>query len=407
MSFVRGLIPSLVSKSIKSRTHLQLIHTETAPNDVVNAVCDSLRTGRNWDTLTRKFGSVNLDELVVKQVLLELKEPVDAKRALGFFHLSAHGRFQQHGLQSYCILIHILVRAGLNLDARALLESVYAKLRMFEIGFDVCCYWDEHGFSLDLSSFNIRFMLFKNLIKKLKERVDILDRIHGKRCSPSVIVNTSLVLRVLEEGRIEASMVLLKRMLHKNMVLDAIAYSLIVNAKVKIGNLRSAYEVFEEMLKRGFLPNSFIYTLFIGVHCKEGGIEEANCMMQEMENMGLKPYGDTYIFLIEGKNGEIREVLKLYYEMEYKSMSPGLPIFQSLIKSLCQCGKLEEAEKYLGIMKDHSLVPSECLYKTLIAGYIAKGNRERTLFLYNEMVSKGLRPNCPYFFYDGIHDLDG
>ncbi|KAH7510781.1 hypothetical protein FEM48_ZijujUnG0089300 [Ziziphus jujuba var. spinosa] len=52
-------------------------------------------------------------------------------------------------------------------------------------------------------------------------------------------------------------------------------------------------------------------------------------------------------------------------------------------------------------MKDHSLVPSECLYKTLIAGYIAKGNRDRALFLYNEMVSKGLRPNCPYFFYDG------
>ncbi|KAH7510782.1 hypothetical protein FEM48_ZijujUnG0089400 [Ziziphus jujuba var. spinosa] len=355
MSFVRGLIPSLVSKSIKSHTHLQLIHTETAPNDVVNAICDSLRTGRNWDTLTRKFGSVNLDEVVFKQVPLELKEPVDAKRALGFFHWSAHSRFHQHGLQSYCILIHILVRAGLNLDARALLESVlkknggssfrfsvvYAKLRMFEIGFDVCCYWDEHGFSLDLSSFNIRFMLFKNLIRKLKECVDILDRIHGKRCSPSVIVNTSLVLRVLEEGRIEASMVLLKRMLHKNMVLDTIAYSLIVNAKVKIGNLRSAYEVFEEMLKRGFLPNSFIYTLFIGVHCKEGGIEEANCMMQEMENMGLKPYGDTYIFLIEvsAKAVSSEEML----ENDGGGMTPSCSAFNEMVGKLCESGDVKEA----------------------------------------------------------------
>ncbi|KAH7533806.1 hypothetical protein FEM48_Zijuj04G0170800 [Ziziphus jujuba var. spinosa] len=329
----------------------------------------------------------DLDEVVVKKVLLELKEPVDAKRALGFFHWSAHSRFQQHGLQSYCILIHILVRAGLNLDARALLESivkkndgssfrfsvvdslissykvtasnpfvfdmlvqVYAKLRMFEIGFDVCCYLDEHGFTLNLSSFNIlihvvqksdQFVLvwkiYEHMITriypneetvrilisllckegKLHECVDILDRIHGKRCSSSVIVNTNLILRVFEEGRIEESMVLLKRMLRKNMVLNTIAYSLIVNAKVKIGNLGSAYEMFEEMLKGGFQPNPFVYTLFIGIRCKEGRIEEANCMMQEMEKMGLEPYGDTYNFLLEGsaKAGSSEEMLMNYEKM--------------------------------------------------------------------------------------------
>ena len=46
----------------------------------------------------------------------------------------------------------------------------------------------------------------------LQKYVEILDQIHGKRCSPSVIVNTSLILRILE-GRIEDCMVLLKRML--------------------------------------------------------------------------------------------------------------------------------------------------------------------------------------------------
>ena len=46
----------------------------------------------------------------------------------------------------------------------------------------------------------------------LQKYVNILDRIHGKRCSPSVIVNTSLILKILEEGKIEDCMVLLKRM---------------------------------------------------------------------------------------------------------------------------------------------------------------------------------------------------
>ena len=46
----------------------------------------------------------------------------------------------------------------------------------------------------------------------LQKYVNILDRINGKRCSPSVIVNTSLILKILEEGKIEDCMVLLKRM---------------------------------------------------------------------------------------------------------------------------------------------------------------------------------------------------
>ena len=37
----------------------------------------------------------------------------------------------------------------------------------------------------------------------LQKYVNILDRIHGKRCSPSVIVNTSLILKILEKRRIE------------------------------------------------------------------------------------------------------------------------------------------------------------------------------------------------------------
>ena len=49
----------------------------------------------------------------------------------------------------------------------------------------------------------------------LQKYVNILDRIHGKRCSPLVIVNTSLILNILEKRRIEDCVVLLKRMLQE------------------------------------------------------------------------------------------------------------------------------------------------------------------------------------------------
>ncbi|KAG7016556.1 hypothetical protein SDJN02_21665, partial [Cucurbita argyrosperma subsp. argyrosperma] len=40
--------------------------------------------------------------------------------------------------------------------------------------------------------------------------------------------------------------------------------------------------------------------------------------------------------------------------MEARLLCPGVSVFFALIGSLCQSGKLEEAEKYLKIMKDSS-----------------------------------------------------
>ncbi|PQQ08753.1 pentatricopeptide repeat-containing protein [Prunus yedoensis var. nudiflora] len=367
MAFLlRRISKSLIPIPINQKT--RLINTDSAPKDVAKAIRDSFRSSWNWDTLTTKFESVKLDGGLVESVLLELKEPIDAKRALGFFHWAAHRKCFEHGVWSYSITIHILARARLLMDARALLESVlkktaengskfsvvdsllssyeaYAKLRMFETGFDVCCYLGEHGLPLSLITYNTLLHVVQKsdqtaLEGKLKKYVDMLDRIHGKRCSPSVIVNTSLVFSILEEGRVEEGLMLLRRMLQKNMVLDTIAYSLIVYAKVKLGDVCSAWEVYEEMLKRGFRANSFVYTLFMGARCEGGRIEEAQSMMNEMENMDLKPFDESYNLLIEGcaKAGRVDASLSYLKKMVETGFIPCRSAFNEMVGSYVKQG---------------------------------------------------------------------
>ncbi|KAK7308427.1 hypothetical protein VNO77_42032 [Canavalia gladiata] len=303
---------------------------------------------------------------------------------------------------------------------------------------------------------------------ELRKNVDTLDRIMGKRGShsPSTIVNCSSVLRILEKGHVEEGeedtvVVLLKRLLQKNLIIDAVAYSLVIHAKVTLGNLDSAWELYEEMVRRGFHGNSFVYTSFIGGFCRDGRIEEAIGLLREVEGKGLKPYGETFEHVIVGfadserleeclsvfemlsvgfvpgclvfnkvvekmcqkgkveqanamltmlldkgflpndvtyfrlmqgyaKKDEVPEVLKLYYEMEYRSMSPGLSVFATIIWSLCRCGKVEDAEKYVSIMKGCFLTPDVTVYKALVAGYVKKGDSARALQFHNELASLGL-----------------
>ncbi|KAJ6368130.1 hypothetical protein OIU78_000663 [Salix suchowensis] len=481
MALLRRTFPSSISKPLKNPIHPRLciswfevarfLHdgSKTESNTVVSSICDSLRRGYNWDTLNRKFESLQLNNLLVKNVLLELKEPNDAKRALGFFHWSARRNFV-HGVQSYCMMIHILVQARLIMDAQALLESIlkksvgdpakfvvvdsllssykiiisnplvfdllvqaYAKLRMFDIGFDVCCRLEEHGFTLSLISFNtlihvvqksdkssLTWKIYEHMLHrrtypneatiesminalckegKLQTIVNMLDKIHGKRCPPVVIVNTCLVFRILEEGRVEPGLALLKMMLRKNTILDTVAYSLIVYAKVKLGNLNSAMQVYEEMLKRGFNANSFVYTSFIGAYCKEGKIEEANRLLQEMENMGLKPYGDTFNLLLEGcaKAGRVEETLTYCKKMMGMGLVPSLSAFNEMIGKLCKMEDVAQANEMLTKLLDEGFLADEITYSNLISGYAKNNQIQEMLKLYYEMEYRSLCPGLTGF----------
>jgi len=114
------------------------------------------------------------------------------------------------------------------------------------------------------------------------------------------------------------------------------------------------------LLDKGFLPSDVIVTCSHLIHCY-------------------------------GRKDEVQGDLKIYYEMEYKSMCPGFSVYSSMIQCFCRLGKVDDAEKYLRIMKGQSLATNVSIYETLIAGHMQKGNDERALQLRNEMASLELQ----------------
>ncbi|GAB4833024.1 hypothetical protein Ancab_007047 [Ancistrocladus abbreviatus] len=462
-------LPFYLHVTISIRNHG--FTTTDPPHNIISSLCDLLRKGMSWDTLNRKYNGFDFDSSMVEKVLIELREPIDAKRALGFFHWVAHSKKLEHGIKPYCIAIHILSRARLINDARALLESIllknvgkmvdddnsslrfpivdsllstykitnsvpfvfdllvqsYSRLRKPEIAFDVCCYLEEHGFSISLISFNtmlhviqkssdtngVIWKVYEHMIKKriypnevtirimvsalckegqLQKVVNILDRLHGKRCSPAVIVNTSMVFRMLDEGKFVEGMVLLKRMLQKNIILDTISFSLIVCAKVWNGELDSAQEVYQEMLKRGFHPNSFVVTVFIGAYCNKGMVEVAGKLVEQMTSIGLKPYDETYNLLIAGcaRMGNLELGMRFCDEMMKTGLVPTCSAFNLMVERLCEAGNVKQANRLLTLLIEKGFSPDEVTYSHLIEGYRKEGNVQESLKLYYEMEHRSL-----------------
>ncbi|CAN8238413.1 unnamed protein product [Cochlearia groenlandica] len=234
---------------------------------------------------------------------------------------------------------------------------------------------------------------------KLKEIVDLLEKMRFRRCSPPLIVNTSLVFRVLEENRVDDGMFLLKRLLQKNMVIDTIGYSLVVYAKTKEKDLVYARKVFDEMLQRGFEGNSFVYTAFVRVYVENGDIEEAEKLMKDMESFGIEPYEETFNCLVEGcaKFGKEEKSLEYCEVMMTKGLVSSLSAFNETVKRLNEIHNLKRANGILTKSMDKGFLPNEDTYTRLINGFIKVNDIEQALKLYYEMEYRKMSPGFEVF----------
>ncbi|KAJ4817068.1 Pentatricopeptide repeat (PPR) superfamily protein [Rhynchospora pubera] len=423
----------------------------------------------NWATLTTTFGPTPLTQPVIESVLLRLKEPVHARKALSFFHWCSSNSNPapcQHGLRSYCLMVHILVRAGFLRDAHVLLESAikrdfslvetiwdtyelvlpgsrvfdllvqtYSKLSMVMPAFDACKSVMERGFSPTLISFNallrkaqrlsefeIAWKVFEYMLERrvypnkgtyevmvdllckegsLNKVTGVVNQICGKKGGPpGTYVNVALVLRIFSDGRIDQGMLLLKRMLQKDMVFDNIYHSLIIFTYCNNGHLSLAYEQHEDMIKRGTSANAFVYTCLIGANSKEGDLEKSTQLFHEMISVGLRPYDETYNYLILGccvKKGREREALYYCEKMINEGFFPDNFTCSKFFGAIGSNGDVDKANELLGVMIDKGFVPDENIYLRLIDGYGLIGDVNGVLKTYYEMEFRSLNLGTEVF----------
>ncbi|CAM0879776.1 unnamed protein product [Alopecurus aequalis] len=436
-----------------------------------------------WEALSASFPAAAAPDGHVDAVLLSLaRSPSSsssaeaiAKNAHSFFHWSAANASSSshHSLRSYCLLVHLLSRAGLIRHASVLLQSAiarhssspathfldaffaayedsgtaattrglhllvhaYAELRLPEEALEACRYLARRGVTPSLSAFNavlhvaqrtgrfrVAWEVFELMTLKrvyanqatvelvigvlsregaLARTAALVERIHGKKCGPGVVAHVALALWIFEEGRTDQGILLLRRMLQRNMVFDDIAYSLMVHAYCGTGDLKSANEQWDDMVRRGCHPNAFVYTCLIGVHCRQGSVTEAIQLMQEMLSKKLKPYDATYSHLITGcfRQERAEEGSEYFDRMLHEGLVPDIGTCNEIIESLCSAGEVGKANELVTAMIEREITPDQDTYYRLIEGYGKVGDAQGILKVYYEMEHKGLTHCAEVFTY--------
>ncbi|KAF8663085.1 hypothetical protein HU200_055679 [Digitaria exilis] len=314
-----------------------------------------------------------------------------------------------------------------------LLVHAYARLRLPGEALEACRYLAQRGVLPSLSAFNaalqsaqraaafgVAWEVFELMTQKrvyanrsavelvigilsregkLARTAALVERIHGKKCGPGIVAHVALALRMIEEERVEQVILLLKRMLQRNILLDDIAYSLIVDAYCRVGDLKAACEQRDDMVRRGRRLNAFVYTCLIRVHSCEGSVDKAVQFLQEMVSMGLKPYDATYSHLIAGcfRQGMVQEGLAYFDNMLHEGFVPDISSCNEMLVGLCNAGEVCKANDLLTSVMDKGLVPDQDTYQSLISGYGKAGDPQGIVKIYHEMEHRGLNPGINVF----------
>ncbi|XP_019159069.1 PREDICTED: pentatricopeptide repeat-containing protein At2g13420, mitochondrial-like [Ipomoea nil] len=197
----------------------------------------------------------------------------------------------------------------------------------------------------------------------------------------------------------------------------------LLDSLCKYGYVRVATELFNKEKWR-ISVNCKIYTVLIYGWCKAKKIEMAKSFLGEMITKGIDPNVVTYNVLLNGicrraslhPDGRfemvIREAEKVFDEMRQRGVEPDVTSYSILLHVYSRAHKPELSLEKLRMMREKGICPTIASYTSVIKCLCSCGRIEDAEVLLEGMVGSGVTPiaatlNCFFKEYRGRKDIDG
>ncbi|OIT02809.1 PREDICTED: pentatricopeptide repeat-containing protein At2g15980 [Nicotiana attenuata] len=239
---------------------------------------------------------------------------------------------------------------------------------------------------------------------------DMYREIFKGREVKGVIVNAYtfniLMVAFHRDGVVEKVEEVWKEMMEKNCASNTYSYSVLMAAYCEDGLMENAMNVWEEMGDKGVKHDIVAYNTIIGGFCKVGEVDRAEDFFREMVFAGVECTYVTLEHLINGHcmSGNVDAALVLYKDMCRKGFKPESSMIDAVARMLCdKNGVFEGLEFVRAVIKKHDTVPRKSTYELLIRSLCEEGLMEDAQKLQVEMVGKGFAPNVDVYsaFIDG------
>ncbi|CAN4095532.1 unnamed protein product [Withania somnifera] len=251
-------------------------------------------------------------------------------------------------------------------------------------------------------------------------------------------IYTVLIYGWCKVKNIEMARRFLEEMLEKRIDPSVVTYNVLLNGICRRASLhpdgrfdkviRDAEKVFDEMIERGVEPDVTSYSILLHVYSRAHKPELSLEKLRIMRRKGICPNIVTYTSVIKclcscgrledaellleqmvsnGFKGrkDVDGALRLYGKMKQGSLwSPSVSTFNILLGMLLKLGRIGLARDIWDDMKNSGVAPDLDSYTLLIHGFCEKQNWKPACEFFMEMIEKGFLPQKVTFetLYRGL-----
>lgn len=192
------------------------------------------------------------------------------------------------------------------------------------------------------------------------------------------------------------------KMKSKDIKINEITYSNLIEACLKCDKFEQAKTFFKDMKQDPFLkPNAKVYGALIKGACALRQFDFAYELFTEMDrNLSIIPNIQTYNAVLDcAFKTDSNKIFDIYERIMQRSgldFQPDLNTYSTQIKALCKANKINEAFKIYELVQAEKKLQmnDDVLYNSLIHGLYKAKKCEEALSVYEDMKKNGVQPSA-------------
>lgn len=264
---------------------------------------------------------------------------------------------------------------------------------------DLCVLYSEMetlGLYPNASTFNT-FLKGLNLLRESKIALWVTIEMCNYAFTPSFTCLSNLLKKCSGSMELEDAITVMDLMMELNYIPTEPQVILLINRLTKCGMTNKACCLFHKLLDKGYFPSPYIYNPIIWSLCKSDQINPALAFFCSLKKKGLVQNVSSYTALVYGfcKQRLYKEALNCLNTIATDGCCyPNVRTYTTIIKSLCDNGRIQETLSLLGQMEKRGLEP-DIVTCNIILRALSNQNMVHEVFdLFQTIYQKDLSPDC-------------
>lgn len=162
--------------------------------------------------------------------------------------------------------------------------------------------------------------------------------------------------------------------------------------------INEAVKLFREMIKVGYMPDKEMLDIYLSSLCESKQLVDARKSMKSLISRGFNEQAG-YNSLVKSlcRAGSVDEALKAAHEMERHGCTRDQYTYGSIVHALLRAGRFEDAMDKIEAMKNAGIPRSTHIYTSLIIHFCSEKNITRAVEIFTKMKDDGCKPTVVTF----------